>query len=276
MYQLDRVRNGILNYRHLHGVFPPADVGLAILDEERFVPSEHDLVDPWGNQLVYKMPGDYGPDGFDLYSLGKDGTSHSGGNDPDDINIWDMQESWLYSSYGFMTNEEAAQRNEEAAQRRFWRRLVLGSLWALSLAALLVLRWPRLLRLSPHPTALALALTLAIGLSHFWVCVTTRRVIDQWDILVGVPLLLTLLACVLVPTRTSPWLCILGIYGGELVTLFALHRPAYPSAVERLLDGKGLYLLIPCLCLLAGYAVHLLRLLIKRAGPPPPPHGGGE
>ena len=44
--------------------------------------------DPWGNQCVYRFPGLHNTNGFDLYSCGQDGTSRSGGDDPDDINNW--------------------------------------------------------------------------------------------------------------------------------------------------------------------------------------------
>ena len=39
--------------------------------------------DPWGNEYVYRYPGQENPDGFDLYSLGPDGRE---GND--DIGNW--------------------------------------------------------------------------------------------------------------------------------------------------------------------------------------------
>jgi len=45
--------------------------------------------DPWGRGYVYRFPGIHNPDGFDLYSCGRDGISKSGGNDLDDINNWD-------------------------------------------------------------------------------------------------------------------------------------------------------------------------------------------
>jgi general secretion pathway protein G len=44
--------------------------------------------DPWGNEYVYRFPSEYNPNGFDLYSVGFDGISKSGGNDADDINNW--------------------------------------------------------------------------------------------------------------------------------------------------------------------------------------------
>lgn len=46
--------------------------------------------DPWGNNYVYRCPGTHNTNGYDLYSTGPDGKSKSGGNDPDDINNWDI------------------------------------------------------------------------------------------------------------------------------------------------------------------------------------------
>jgi general secretion pathway protein G len=45
--------------------------------------------DPWGNEYVYRFPGVYSTNGFDVYSLGPDGVSKTGGNDPDDIGNWE-------------------------------------------------------------------------------------------------------------------------------------------------------------------------------------------
>jgi general secretion pathway protein G len=54
--------------------------------------------DPWGNDYVYVIPGKHSREGFDVYSLGRDGESTTGGNDPDDINNWDPESG--YSYYG--------------------------------------------------------------------------------------------------------------------------------------------------------------------------------
>ncbi len=35
-------------------------------------------VDPWGNQYIYRNPGKYRPDGYDLYSLGPQGKEGEG------------------------------------------------------------------------------------------------------------------------------------------------------------------------------------------------------
>lgn len=41
--------------------------------------------DPWGRQYIYKFPGTHNVDGYDLYSLGRDGAE--GGDD--DITNWE-------------------------------------------------------------------------------------------------------------------------------------------------------------------------------------------
>ena len=50
---------------------------------------ERKPIDPWGDDYVYRNPGVYNTNSFDLYSCGADGISKSGGNDLDDINNWD-------------------------------------------------------------------------------------------------------------------------------------------------------------------------------------------
>jgi hypothetical protein len=53
--------------------------------------------DPWGNDYVYVIPGENDDKlDFDLYSLGEDRQSATGGNDPDDINNWDPTSGSYY------------------------------------------------------------------------------------------------------------------------------------------------------------------------------------
>ncbi len=42
-------------------------------------------VDPWGNTYLYKFPGQHNPDGYDLYSPGRD--AKEGGDD--DVTNWE-------------------------------------------------------------------------------------------------------------------------------------------------------------------------------------------
>src|ERR1041384_350882 len=55
--------------------------------------------DAWDRDFVYVCPGVRNTNGFDLYSLGGDGVSKTGGNDPDDINNWDRSRHWVNYYY---------------------------------------------------------------------------------------------------------------------------------------------------------------------------------
>jgi type II secretion system protein G len=44
--------------------------------------------DRWGHEYVYRFPGVHNRNGFDIYSLGPDGKSKTGGDDPDDVRTW--------------------------------------------------------------------------------------------------------------------------------------------------------------------------------------------
>lgn len=67
----------------------------AVLNQNRVVYlQESDAKDPWGRNLVYRHPGKHKPGGVDVYSLGKDGHSSSGGDDADDINSWNPALPW--------------------------------------------------------------------------------------------------------------------------------------------------------------------------------------
>ena len=50
------------------------------------------LEDAWGHPFVYRLSTTN--DGRVIYSVGKDGVSATGGNDPDDINLWDTEQKW--------------------------------------------------------------------------------------------------------------------------------------------------------------------------------------
>lgn len=50
------------------------------------------LVDAWGQPFIYKLSATN--DGRVIYSVGKDGVSATGGNDADDINLWDSEQQW--------------------------------------------------------------------------------------------------------------------------------------------------------------------------------------
>jgi general secretion pathway protein G len=46
-------------------------------------------LDPWGHEYCYHFPALHSTNAYDLYSLGPDGISKTGGNDADDIGNWE-------------------------------------------------------------------------------------------------------------------------------------------------------------------------------------------
>ncbi|AZR72565.1 type II secretion system protein GspG [Anoxybacter fermentans] len=48
--------------------------------------------DPWGNDYIYKYPGEHNPDSYDLYSLGRDGQEGGTGEDADITNWSNLEE----------------------------------------------------------------------------------------------------------------------------------------------------------------------------------------
>jgi len=88
------------SYRHDSGHYPDSALGLGALfkappgvalSEYRgpyLEGSIEDLTDPWGHPCVYRAPGTFNKDGFDLYSSGPDGIDNGGRDDGDDIKNW--------------------------------------------------------------------------------------------------------------------------------------------------------------------------------------------
>lgn len=76
-------------YDHTGAFPPPGNVALveALLKSDPNIfrreelNEQSQLVDPWGRPYVYKSPGDWYPDDFDLYSLGPCGHDEGGGGD---------------------------------------------------------------------------------------------------------------------------------------------------------------------------------------------------
>jgi general secretion pathway protein G len=91
-------RTQLYAYEVDNGSFPTSEQGLRALIEKpsgdpepkkwrRLLDSSDVPGDPWGNEYVYKCPGEKNQDGFDLFSIGKDG---SPGTD-DDIDLADVK-----------------------------------------------------------------------------------------------------------------------------------------------------------------------------------------
>ncbi len=55
-----------------------------------FQMARKDVRDGWNRDFVYVFPGKRNTNSYDLYSLGEDGKSKTGGDDPDDLNNWDL------------------------------------------------------------------------------------------------------------------------------------------------------------------------------------------
>ena len=89
--RLRMVDSALEQYKLEHQQRLPSEaVGLQAV--RSFLHSDLALVDAWGHPFVYKLSTTN--DGRVIYSVGKDGVSASGGNDPDDINLWDSEQKW--------------------------------------------------------------------------------------------------------------------------------------------------------------------------------------
>ena len=95
---------GCKGFQMEYGVYPPEETWLdelqatsnAVLNTRQIVFADQGRsVDSWGSPFVYRYPGNHNPDSFDLYSLGADGASASGGDDPDDIASWHESGRWF-------------------------------------------------------------------------------------------------------------------------------------------------------------------------------------
>jgi general secretion pathway protein G len=75
-----------------NGRFPTTEEGLrALLEQPRSCPNWKGPYlrrwpkDPWGNDYIYRYPGQHNPQGFDVYSIGQDGQEGTA----DDIGNWE-------------------------------------------------------------------------------------------------------------------------------------------------------------------------------------------
>lgn len=67
-----------------NGRLPSQSAGLNALITSGIVTDEGELLDAWGNPLLYRVPAKNSKDKFDIYSKGKDQLE----NTPDDIGNW--------------------------------------------------------------------------------------------------------------------------------------------------------------------------------------------
>ncbi len=83
----------LFSYRMDVGSYPTTEQGLASLYQKPagargkwrgpYVDGKDALLDPWKHEYKYRFPGTKNPGGYDLYSLGQDGTESA-----DDIGNW--------------------------------------------------------------------------------------------------------------------------------------------------------------------------------------------
>lgn len=91
--QIDAFEKALDTYRLDVGRFPDSEQGLNVLFTRPENLAKWDgpylrkkpPLDPWGNEYVYKAPGEHGE--YDLYSLGKDGRA-GGDKENADITNW--------------------------------------------------------------------------------------------------------------------------------------------------------------------------------------------
>lgn len=91
--QIERISGALDLYRLEVGRYPSEQEGLPALIEEPagaskwngpYLKKKESLVDPWGRQFLYSIPGDHGE--YDLYTLGADNAEGGEGEDRDITN----------------------------------------------------------------------------------------------------------------------------------------------------------------------------------------------
>jgi hypothetical protein len=75
-----------------------------LYDAQRKSLPRHFFLDPWQHPYVYHYPGTQNTNESDIYSMGADGKTATGGNDMDDINNWNKDRPWhrYYSRQPFI------------------------------------------------------------------------------------------------------------------------------------------------------------------------------
>ena len=94
------IAKALNSYKWDIGKLPDTDDGLAALfeapagvGEDRYKGpylegSIEELKDPWNNPFIYRAPGEFHEDGYDLYSMGPDLEDDGGKEGSDDIKNW--------------------------------------------------------------------------------------------------------------------------------------------------------------------------------------------
>ena len=94
------IAKALNSYKWDIGKLPDTDDGLSALfeapagvDEDRYKGpylegSIEELNDPWGHPFIYRAPGEFHEDGYDLYSMGPNLEDDGGKEGSDDIKNW--------------------------------------------------------------------------------------------------------------------------------------------------------------------------------------------
>ncbi len=96
--QIELYAAALENYRVDNSKYPSTEQGLAALWEQPTLPPlpanwngpyllKPPPKDPWGNDYIYRSPGDHSPLGYDISSLGADGAA-GGENEDKDLTNW--------------------------------------------------------------------------------------------------------------------------------------------------------------------------------------------
>lgn len=255
-HELEQLCLAIEMYGDAHRELPPEGTGLDLLREEEFALPGTDLLDPWGQRFVYKNPGVHNVGSYDLYSLGKDGRTISGGADADDINNWDKEDSWLYEAYGFIREEEA---------RRIYFSIACGAL--LLWVGLVVVVVKRGRSGARCPRFLDAAVAVATGPAHVAVCVCLTGWAGWSTWLMAFPVLLVAISSAAAPRSFVPVLSTAAASASEFVILILAGWPFFPSWIERVLDGRSRYLLVPVVMVCFG---RIAARMSRRLGWSPP------
>jgi len=242
MNELRQLHLAVEMYRSRHRELPPEGTGLDLLREEGFAPPDTELLDPWGRSFVYKNPGVHNVGSYDLYSLGKDGRTASGGADADDINNWDKEDSWLYEAYGFVREEEV---------RRILFFIACGAMLLWAGLVVVVVRRGR--SGATHLPFLDAAVAVATGPVHVVVCACLTGWAGWSTWLMAFPILLVAISSAAAPRSFVPVLATVAACASEFVMLALASWPFFPSWWERVLDGRYRYLLVPVAMVCFGW-----------------------
>ena len=94
-YKLRAIENTLELFEARNGRYPStSEWNVMVQNPPQYGRGNDTFTDPWGRRIQYRFPGKYRLGSFDLWSVGRDGFSSTGGNDSDDVNIWVVDKDW--------------------------------------------------------------------------------------------------------------------------------------------------------------------------------------